>query len=189
MGIEVKTGSLVTQCDEGGVVTAQGERINSDCILWAAGVKASPAASWLGVTGDRAGRIGVDQYLRVPGMNCVFAIGDTARVENNGSIVPGLAPAAKQMGRYVGKSIARELIGDPVTQPFRYWHQGDLATIGRKSAVVSLKKLRLKGFLGWIFWSTAHVFFLIGTRNRIVVATNWLWEYLTFQRGARLISK
>ena len=93
------------------------------------------------------------------------------------------------MGQYVGKFIARELSADPMTEPFRYRHQGDLATIGRKSAVVSLKKLRLKGFLGWVFWSTAHVFFLIGTRNRIVVATNWLWEYLTFQRGARLISK
>ena len=93
------------------------------------------------------------------------------------------------MGRYVGKLVAAELAGQPMTEPFRDRHQGDLATIGRKSAVVSFQKLRLKGFIGWIFWSVAHVFFLIGARNRVVVATNWLWEYLTFQRGARLISK
>jgi NADH dehydrogenase len=189
MGIDVRTSSLVTQCDERGVVTATGERIESDCVLWAAGVRASPAASWLGLAGDRAGRIEVDQFLSVPGMDGVFAIGDTAHVQSNGGAVPGLAPAAKQMGRYVGKYIAAELNGRKNTEPFRYQHQGDLATIGRKSAVVSLHKLKLTGFVGWIFWSVAHVFFLIGARNRIVVATNWLWEYLTFQRGARLISK
>lgn len=95
----------------------------------------------------------------------------------------------KQMGQYIGNSIAGEQAGDPMTEPSSYRHQGAPATIGRKSAVVSLKTLRLKGFLGWVFWSAAHIFFLIGTRNRIVVATNWLWEYLTFQRRARLINK
>jgi NADH dehydrogenase len=189
MGVEVITGSAVVACDSDGVSMSDGLRILSDCVLWAAGVRASPAASWLGVTGDRAGRLPVDEFLRVPSAQGVFAIGDTAHVTSQGSPVPGIAPAAKQMGRYVGEYIIAEINGRRGLQPFKYQHQGDLATIGRSSAVVSLKNIELKGFLGWLFWSVAHIYFLLGVRNRAVVTINWLWEYLTFQRGARLISR
>jgi NADH dehydrogenase len=119
----------------------------------------------------------------------VFAIGDIAAAQSDGKRVPGLAPAAKQMGRFVGKKIASEIDGrSRRPKPFHYDHQGDLAAIGRKSAVVSLKHLQLRGRLGWLFWSAVHIYFLIGLRSRVAVAANWVWEYLTFQRGARLIS-
>jgi len=189
MGVEVITGVAVTDCDADGVTISDERRIESYCVLWAAGVKASPAASWLGIEADRAGRIKVDEHLRVPGFRSIFAVGDIAAANSGGKPVPGLAPAAKQMGRYVGLSIAGEILHDSTKQsPFIYHHQGDLATIGRKSAVVSLHRVRLKGFLGWLFWGVAHIYFLIGVRNRAVVAVNWTWEYLTFQRGARLIT-
>jgi len=187
MGVEVLTNAAVTGCDENGVILSNGRRIASECIIWAAGVQASPAASWIGVKGDRAGRITVDEHLRVPGFHNVFAIGDIACSNSNGRPVPGLAPAAKQMGHYVACYIVQDLAGG-LAKPFKYRHQGDLATIGRKSAVVSLGRLRIKGLLGWLFWSAAHIYFLIGARNRAVVALNWIWEYVTFQRGARLIN-
>ena len=118
----------------------------------------------------------------------IFAIGDTASVtDRDGHPVPGIAPAAKQMGSYVGKVIAARIQNRPAPAPFTYHHLGDLATIGRKSAVVKLGVFQLTGFLGWVFWSAVHVYFLIGLRNRFVVALNWLWSYMTFQRGARLI--
>ena len=132
-------------------------------------------------------RLTVDEHLRVPGFHNVFAIGDIACSNSNGRPVPGLAPAAKQMGHYVACYIVQDLAGG-LAKPFKYRHQGDLATIGRKSAVVSLGRLRIKGLLGWLFWSAAHIYFLIGARNRAVVALNWIWEYVTFQRGARLIN-
>jgi NADH:ubiquinone reductase (H+-translocating) len=116
-------------------------------------------------------------------------IGDTAAAVSNGKPVPGIAPAAKQMGRYVGGVIAARVAGKPAPPPFRYRHQGDLATIGRKSAVVKLEQLELRGFFGWLFWSLAHVYFLIGLRNRIAVAFSWLWDYVTFGRRARLITE
>jgi NADH dehydrogenase len=189
MGVEVVTGAAVTDCNANGVSISDGRLIESSCVLWAAGVKASPAASWLGIQGDRAGRIPVDEHLRVSGFRTIFAIGDIASARSDGKPVPGLAPAAKQMGRYVGTLIADDILGSSHdVGPFRYRHQGDLATIGRKSAVVRLKGLRMKGFVGWVFWGVAHIYFLIGIRNRAIVAINWLWEYLTFQRGARLIS-
>jgi NADH dehydrogenase len=157
--------------------------------LWAAGVRGTPAAEWLSAGADRAGRIFVDEYLRVPPHENIFAIGDIASVQSEGKPVPGLAPAAKQMGQFVGGYIANK-VSEPSKKPtaFLYRHQGDLATIGRRSAVVSFRHLKLKGRLGWLFWSLVHIYFLIGLRNRIAVAINWLWEYLTFQRGARLIS-
>jgi NADH dehydrogenase len=184
MGVEVRTGTAVTDCDEGGVTLASGERIETATIAWAAGVTASPAAAWLGAEHDRAGRVRVDSQLSVPGHPEVFVIGDTAAVDG----VPGLAPAAKQMGRYAGKLIAARVSGSPDPAPFRYRHAGDLATIGRKSAVVSFGHIQLTGFAGWLFWSLIHIMFLIGFRSRIVVALNWIWSFLTFQRSARLIS-
>ncbi|MGY3448578.1 NAD(P)/FAD-dependent oxidoreductase [Bradyrhizobium sp. USDA 4353] len=189
MNVEVITGAAVTDCTGDGVTLSNGRHIACCSLLWAAGVRATPAASWIGAQADRAGRIIVDDHLRVPSHANIFAVGDIAAAQSAGKPVPGLAPAAKQMGRYVGELIARDVsgtIGSP--SPFVYHHQGDLATIGRKSAVVSLKHLKLTGLLGWTFWGVVHIYFLIGLRNRITVALNWLWEYLTFQRGARLIS-
>jgi NADH dehydrogenase len=187
MGVEVELARKVTGCDAQGV-SLDGGRIEAATVIWAAGVVASPAALWIGAEHDRAGRIKVNADLGVPGRPEIFAVGDTATVsEADGHSVPGIAPAAKQMGSYVGKVIAARVQGRPAPPPFVYHHVGDLATIGRKSAVVKLGHLQLTGFLGWLFWSTIHIYFLIGMRRRFVVALNWLWRYMTFQRGARLI--
>lgn len=188
MGVEVMTGQMVTSCDANGIRTADGMQIEASTIVWAAGVKASPAASWIGAKGDRAGRIEVNDDLTVPDHPEVFAIGDVASVRNpDGRAVPGIAPGAKQMGKYVGRVIAARIAGKPAPGRFAYRHIGDLATIGRKSAIVSIGKFRLTGFIAWLFWSVVHIYFLIGIRNRVSVALDWLWDYVTFQRGARLI--
>jgi NADH:quinone reductase (non-electrogenic) len=188
MGVEVRCDHKVIGCDERGVTVNDGHRIEAATIIWAAGVVASPAADWIGAGHDRAGRIRVEPDLSIPGRPEIFAIGDTASVTNrDGSPVPGIAPAAKQMGSYVAAVIAARIDGANPPAPFVYHHAGDLATIGRKSAVVKLGVFQLKGFLGWLFWSVVHVYFLIGIRNRFAVALNWLWSYVTFQRGARLI--
>jgi len=187
MGVEVELGRMVTDCDARGVRLKDG-RIDAATVIWAAGVVASPAAEWIGAEHDRAGRIAVNPDLSVPGRPEIFAIGDTASVKDrDGRPVPGIAPAAKQMGHYVAKVIAARVEGAAPPGHFVYHHLGDLATIGRKSAVVKLGVFQLKGFLGWLFWSMVHIYFLIGIRNRFVVALNWLWSYVTFQRGARLI--
>jgi NADH:ubiquinone reductase (H+-translocating) len=187
MGIEILLGRQVTGCDAQGV-SLDGSRIEAGTVMWAAGVVASPAATWLGAEHDRAGRIKVNGDLSVPGWPDIFAIGDTATLPGeDGRPIPGIAPAAKQMGAYVGRLIAARVKSEPPPKPFEYHHLGDLATIGRKSAVVKLGPIRLTGFLGWLFWSAIHVYFLIGLRRRFVVALNWLWSYVTFQRGARLI--
>jgi len=188
MGVEVLTSSPVTNCDRRGV-EIKGEFVAAGTIIWAAGVVASPVAAWLGAEHDKAGRVRVNPDLSLQDAPNVFVIGDAAHVVfSSDRIVPGLAAAAKQMGRYVGEVIAARARGAPSAAPFCYRHQGDLATIGRRSAVVNLKHLRLTGFLGWLFWSAAHIYFLIGLRSRFVVAFSWLWQYLTFQRGARLIT-
>jgi NADH:ubiquinone reductase (H+-translocating) len=185
MGVEVMTSTMVTACHRGGVSLGE-KRIDSESIVWAAGVVASPAAQWIGAEHDRAGRIKVGPDLAVPGHPEIFAIGDTAAPPTP---VPGMAPAAKQMGRYVGELIRARVEGGAAPKPFVYRHAGDLTTIGRKSAVVKLSRLELTGFIGWLFWSLAHIYFLIGIRNRFVVAITWLWNYLTYQRGARLITE
>jgi NADH dehydrogenase len=174
-------------CDHGGVAVA-GERIEARTVIWAAGVIASPAAKWLGVAADRAGRVKVEADLSVPGHPNIFVIGDTAAVLQDGQPVPGIAPAAKQMGSYVARLIDARIRGRRFDRPFRYRHQGNLATIGRKAAVADFGQLRLSGFPAWILWAAAHVWFLIGWRNRLVVSANWLWSYITFERGARLIT-
>jgi len=188
MGVKVMLSGKVTDCDASGV-TLGNDRIDAATIIWAAGVVASPAAAWLAAEHDRAGRIKVAPDLSVSGRPEVFAIGDTATViDGSGGPVPGIAPAAKQMGRYVGTLIAARVAGRVALPAFAYRHAGDLATIGRRSAVVKLGRLTLTGFIGWMFWSVVHIYFLIGLRNRIVVALTWLWSYLTFKRGARLIN-
>jgi len=188
MGVEVRTQTRVTGCDARGV-DLEGGRIDAGTVIWAAGVVASPAAKWLGAEHDRAGRVIVGPDLSVPKWPDVFVIGDAAAVVgSDGKPLPGVAPVAKQMGRYVGKVIAARLDGQ--TRPaFRYHHPGDLATVGRRAAVVKMGPLHLKGFLGWLFWGVAHIYFLIGLRYRFIVAFTWLWDYLTFQRGARLITE
>jgi NADH:ubiquinone reductase (H+-translocating) len=188
LGVEVRTGAPVTGCDAGGV-TIGGERLESSTVLWAAGVEASPAAKWLGAERDRAGRIKVGPDLSVPSLDNIFAIGDTAlALGADGKPLPGVAPVAKQQGNYLARLI-RARIGDgPDPGPFRYRNYGNLATIGRKVAVVDFGFLRISGFPAWVLWSVAHIFFLIGFRNRLMVVLSWLWSYLTFQRGARLIT-
>lgn len=188
-GVEVMVGSPVTRIGADFVELGD-RRIRTGATIWAAGVAASAAAEWLGAERDRAGRVLVDPDLSVPGRPEIFVIGDTASVKTQaGKPVPGVAPAAKQMGRYVGALIAARVTGRPHEGAFRYRHQGDLATIGRRAAVVNLDKVRLKGSLAWMFWSLAHVYFLIGLRNRIAVGFSWAWDYLTFGRRARLITE
>jgi NADH:ubiquinone reductase (H+-translocating) len=186
-GVEVMTSTRVMSCDARGVDLEHG-RLDAGTIIWAAGVVASPAARWLGVEPDRAGRVKVSADLSVPGHPEIFVIGDTATVTDQPGI-PGIAPAAKQMGGYVGALIAARVAGKLSPPPFRYRHLGDLATIGRHAAVVKFGRLELTGFIGWLFWSLVHIYFLIGVRDRFIVAFTWLWDYLTFQRGARLITE
>ncbi len=187
MGVEVMTGKAATDCTSEGV--ALGETfIAARTLIWAAGVMASPAAKWLGTDGDRAGRVAVDAHLNVAGDTRVFVVGDTAAVEwEDSKFVPGIAPAAKQMGAYAAASI-RSMIAGKATKPFRYRHQGNLATIGRKSAVIDFGKLEVRGFIAWLLWGAAHVYFLIGFRNRLMVMLHWLWAYVSFRQGVRLIT-
>jgi NADH dehydrogenase len=186
-GVEVMTSTRVMSCDAHGVELEHG-RLDADTIIWAAGVVASPAARWLDAEHDRVGRVKVGADLSVPSHPDIFVVGDTAAVTDQPGI-PGTAPAAKQMGRYVGRLIAARVAGGPPPPPFRYRHMGDLATIGRHAAVVKLGRLELTGFLGWLFWSVVHIYFLIEVRDRFIVAFTWLWDYVTFQRGARLITE
>ncbi|TIP95221.1 MAG: NAD(P)/FAD-dependent oxidoreductase [Mesorhizobium sp.] len=189
LGVEVKLGAAVTECDDNGVALADGQRVASACVLWAAGVMASRAAKWLDVPADRAGRVVVDGHLHVPGREGVYVIGDTASVKGKDDRpVPGVAPAAKQMGRYVADLIKARLAGR-TAEPFRYADYGNLATIGRKAAVADLGPIQLSGFLAWLLWSFAHLWFLVGFRNRTVVFLDGAWAYATFDRSARLITE
>ena len=187
LGVEVHLNSGVTAADCSGVSIGN-ERIEARTIIWAAGVMASPAGRWLSAKTDRAGRVIVNQDLSVPDHPNVFVIGDAAHALGvNGAPLPGVAPVAKQQGAYVARLIKLALQGRSAP-PFRYRDFGSLATIGRKRAVAELGGLRLSGFMAWLLWSVAHIYFLIGFRNRAVVAMNWAWNYLTFQRGTRLIT-
>ena len=152
-------------------------------------MEASQAGKWLGVETDGAGRIPVDTDLSVKGHPNIFAIGDTALVrQKNGQPVPGMAPAAKQGGKYVAHVIRARIEGKPKPGPFRYRHLGKLATIGRHAAVVDFGRVTIKGWIGWWLWGLAHIYFLIGVRAPLIVAMQWFWAYLTFKKGARLIT-
>ena len=189
LGVEVLTGRPVTACDGDGVTIAGSERIASNCLVWAAGVAASQAAKWLGADKDGVGRVKVNPDLTLPDDPGIFVVGDTALVvSGNGTPVPGVAPAAKQMGRYAAECIRRGLAGKPPPGPFRYRDLGNLATIGRRAAVAEFGRLRLSGLPAWLVWTFAHVYFLIGFRNRLGVLLDWAWAYVTFDRGARLIT-
>jgi NADH dehydrogenase len=186
-GVEVRLSTVVTACDEDGV-TAGDQRIETCTIVWAAGVQASPAGHWLGAEVDRAGRVMVMPDLSVPKHPNIFVIGDTAHVlDMGGKPLPGVAPVAKQEGKAVAEAIRGRIEGRPVA-PFRYRDPGSMATIGRKKAVVQFRGIRLSGYLAWWLWCLAHIYFLIGFRNRLVVAMNWAWTYVSFQRGTRLIT-
>jgi NADH dehydrogenase len=189
LGVEVRLGCAVTDCNAGGVM-AGGGTIAAEVILWAAGVRASPAAAWLGAPADNAGRVKVAEDLTAPGHAEIFVIGDTATVNVwHGKPAPGIAPAAKQQGVFVGRTIKRRLAGDRQTRAFRYRHAGDLATIGKRSAVIDFGWCKLKGWVAWWVWGLAHIYFLIGLRNRLAVALSWLWIYLTGSRSACLITQ
>ncbi|MET0224937.1 MAG: NAD(P)/FAD-dependent oxidoreductase [Dokdonella sp.] len=185
LGVDVLTGQAVTEIDAGGVMLGE-RRVVARTVLWAAGVAASPLGAQLGVERDRAGRVKVEPDLSLAAHPEVFVVGDLATVTQDGKPVPGVAPAAKQMGAYVGKTIRARVAGQKAP-PFRYADYGNLATIGRMAAVVDLRGFRLSGFFAWLFWLVAHVFFLIGFRNRMVVLTEWIWSYFTYQRHARII--
>jgi NADH dehydrogenase len=187
LGVEVRLGQPVSRCDADGVDIGEA-RIDTHNVIWAAGVQASPAGRWLAAETDRAGRVVVERDLSLKGHAEVFLIGDCARIcDGTGAAVPGVAPAAKQAGKYVAGVIAARVAGRPAPQPFRYANYGSLATIGRKAAVADLGALKMRGFPAWTFWCAAHVYFLIGFRNRLQVVLDWAWSYLTFERGARLV--
>jgi NADH dehydrogenase len=187
-GVEVRTGAMVVDIDATGV-KLDGGQIAADTVLWAAGVRAGALTAGLPGEHDRAGRARVSADLSLPGYPDIFVIGDgAAPTSPDGLPIPGIAPAAKQMGAYVGRVIARRLSGQPSPPPFRYRHAGDLATIGRGAAVVKLGPIELTGLPGWLFWGFVHIYFLVGLRARFFVALDWLWSYVTYQRGARLIT-
>ncbi len=188
LGVEVRTRAPVEQVDAEGVLMA-GERISARTVIWAAGVKASPAGAWLGAQVDRAGRVIVERDLTIPGHPEIFVIGDTASLTEHGKTVPGVAPAAMQEGRFVAKMIRRRVAGATERRPFHYRDKGNLATVGRSFAIADLGPLKLSGFLAWVAWLLVHITYLIGFRNRLLVMIQWAWAYLTSQRGARLITE
>jgi NADH dehydrogenase len=187
LGVEVRTNSKVEAIEDSTVVIA-GERLTARTILWTAGVRASDAGHWLGTLTDRQGRVLLEPDLSVPGYRNIFVVGDTAGVKQNGKPLPGLAPVALQEGRYVASAIARRVAGKSPPRPFRYINKGNLATVGRSFGIVEIGPLRMTGFLAWILWLVVHIFFLVGFQNRVSVLLQWAWSYLTFQRGARLIT-
>lgn len=188
LGVEVRLGAPVTDCAASGV-SFDGAHIAAGTIVWAAGVAASPVARWLNVQADRAGRIEVTPHLEVPGHAGVFVIGDAALCKNDkGQALPGVATVAKQQGQFAGRLIDARARGRKDPGSFRYRDAGQMATIGRRAGVVDFGRIRFKGWLAWWFWGIVHIFFLINLRSRLIVAIHWLWSYLTFDRGARLIT-
>jgi NADH:ubiquinone reductase (H+-translocating) len=188
MGVEVRTGVAVTDITSERV-TMGTNHVAAKTVMWAAGVRASPAGEWLKAPSDRAGRVIVGPDFSVPGHEDVFVVGDTAAyADGNGRVLPGVAPAAKQAGNHVARVIAARVTGAPAPKPFRYADYGNLATIGHSKAVADFGWMHLTGLAAWAVWSLAHVYFLVGFRNRFVVAASWAWSYLTYQRGVRLIT-
>ncbi|MCU1230097.1 MAG: FAD-dependent pyridine nucleotide-disulfide oxidoreductase [Acidobacteria bacterium] len=187
LGVEVLVNAQVTNISDR-AVTIGSDIIETHTVLWGAGVQASPLAKSLGVPLDRAGRVIVEPALTIPGHPEVFVLGDLAAVaQSDGSFVPGVAPAAIQEGMHTALNLERAVGGQPL-RPFRYRDKGSLATIGRAAGVADFGKLHLSGFIAWFAWLAIHIFFLIGFRNRFLVMTQWAWAYVTYQRGARLIT-
>lgn len=185
LGVRVKTGVGVAAVDAEGVTLGDGERIASRTVLWGAGVKASPLGAKLGAELDRAGRVVVTPTCQLPGRAEVFVLGDMAALQ--GQPLPGVAPVAMQQGRYVGDAIGALLLGKAL-EPFVYLDKGNLATIGRAAAIADFGKFRMSGFLAWLLWLFIHIMYLVGFRNRVQVFVHWAFQYLSFNRGARLIT-
>jgi NADH:ubiquinone reductase (H+-translocating) len=189
LGVDVRFGKAVTTLTRG-TVQMGAETLAAETIIWAAGVLASPAAKWLGAEADRAGRLKVNDDLSVPGHSEIFAAGDTVTAPwRDGRAVPGIGDAAKQGGRHAARVIRARIAGNLSPMPFRYAHLGDIATIGRREALIDFGWIKLTGWLGWWIWGAAHIYFLIGLKNRLFVALNWLWIYFFGYRGARLITE
>jgi NADH dehydrogenase len=188
LGVTVLTGTAVEKI-EAGAVTMGGRVERAGCVIWGAGVRASPAAGWLGIAADRTGRIAVAPDLSVPGLPGVYVIGDTAVLAGeDGLPLPALAQVSDQQGRYLGRALARSLAGGAPPPPFRFHNRGNTAIIGRNAAVFDFGWVRLKGRIGWLLWAFVHIYLLAGFDKRVLVATQWLWRYLTYQTGARLIA-
>ena len=188
LGVEVRLGKPVTHCDSQGV-TIGNDRLAVATVIWAAGVAASPVGQWLEEETDSSGKVVVRPDLSTRKDANIFVIGDAASIQSeDGESVPGIAPAAKQQGRYVAKVIARKIAGENSSPAFHYRHAGHLATIGRKSAVIEFPWFKMKGRLAWWLWGIAHIYFLVGVPSPMVVSIRWLWEYITYGRGARLIT-
>jgi NADH dehydrogenase len=188
LGVGVQTGAKVEAIDAQGV-TVNGRLVPAATVVWGAGVAASPAGRWLRVETDRAGRVRVNPDLSVPGLENVYVLGDTAlALDEDGRPLPGLAQVAQQQGRYLGKALCARLLEDRPPPPFRFRNRGNLATIGRNAAVAQFDHVRLRGYIAWVLWGIIHVYLLVGFQNRLLVSMRWLWAYLTYQRGARLIT-
>jgi NADH dehydrogenase len=189
LGVEIQLRQAVRECSDRGVVYGD-QPLAAKVVLWAAGVRASAAAAWAGLPADNAGRALVEPDLTAPGHPEIFVIGDTATINAwQGRPVPGIAPAAKQQGVHVARTIKMRLSGDTTPRLFRYKHSGSLATIGRRAAVIDFGWLKVRGWLAWWIWGLAHIYFLIGVRNRLAVALSWLWIYATGSRNACLITQ
>jgi NADH:quinone reductase (non-electrogenic) len=189
LGIEVQLGRPVRECSAEGVAYGD-QRLAAKVILWAAGVRASAAAAWADLPADQAGRAKVEDDLTAPGHPEIFVIGDTATINAwHGKPVPGIAPAAKQQGAHVARTIRARLNGDMAPRIFRYLHSGNLATIGKSAAVIDFGWIKMRGGLAWWIWGLAHIYFLIGVRNRLAVALSWLWIHTTGSRNACLITQ
>jgi len=187
LGVEVNCSTTVQNISEG-LVETNTETIEAETIIWCAGVKASPVRNWINVKTDKIGRVLVNEDLSIPGHTNIFVIGDASYVKNkNGEPLPGLAPVAKQEGTFVAEVIKKNIRNGKIPKKFYYKNRGYLATIGRSDAIVDFRWFTLKGRIGWMFWSIIHIYFLIGFRNRLMVFINWVWSYLTFGKGARLI--
>jgi NADH dehydrogenase len=189
MGVKILLNNRVEQVDEDGVMV-KGQKIYTKSVLWAAGVTASPAAKWLNVEADPAGRVKVNQDLSIPNYPNIFVIGDTAStISWNGKLAPGIAQAAKQAGKHVARIISQIIYNEPPTKDFKYKHLGMLATIGRKSAVAEFNYIKLRGAIAWWFWVFSDIFFLVGARNRSSVILNWAWSYFTYRANNLLITQ
>jgi len=186
LGVEVRLGHGVDQIDSDGVIVA-GERIFSQTVIWTAGVAPSPAGKWLNVATDRAGRVRVQQDVSVPGYPEVFVVGDTASFDEDGKPLPGVAQVAIQQGRYVGNLIHRVISGKSRSKPFRYFDKGNMAVVGKGFAVLESGKVHLSGFVAWLAWAAVHLQFLAQSSLRVSVFLQWVWTYITGQRGSRLI--
>lgn len=188
LNVEVRCAAMVEDLDEHGVTIA-GETVPAKTVLWSAGIQASPAGAWLGVETDKGGRVPVDARLAVPGLDGVYVLGDTARVEGeDGNPLPGLAQVAKQQGRHLGEQLRRNLTEGAAMTPFHYNDRGQLATVGRNRALADFGKVKLTGAKAWWLWGLVHLGLLVGPQNRLAVAVRWLYHYWTYDRGARVIT-